>query len=233
MKKHILISVLNFILLSNLYCQTFFREGYLVKRNGEIINGLIKFSPGDNIPKVCSFKRFDIAENIIYKPTEIKGFGYKNGKRYESITIDGKAAFCEIIVTGKLKLSQKGSRYFIEKDNNGITELNNGKKVTGPDNTKYNAPADFIKFITEGKVPGLNENIDLGTDLIRIVTDYNKISGSDYQVSRRTMSKKEFNNEAMKSGDANRKIGILAGMSVNSLTLSVEKTYAYCPVPWY
>ncbi len=117
MNKTFLIFILIiFLSASDLFGQKIFREGYIVKKTGELMTGLVEYSPKRGIPSECKFKRFDIARTVIYSPDEIQAFGYRNGNRYESREFSGKVSFLEVIVTGKIILYQKGSKYYIDKD---------------------------------------------------------------------------------------------------------------------
>ena len=104
----------------------YFRDGYIVKKTGESLSGLVEYSTKKDIPSICTFKRFDIARTVVYSPDEILAFGYRNGNRYESRQVNGKVTFLETIVTGKIVLYQNGAKYYLDKDHLGLIELKNG-----------------------------------------------------------------------------------------------------------
>jgi hypothetical protein len=99
MKKTILLFfiIIFFLPGNDAYCQKIFRDGYVIKKTGESLNGLVEYSINQDIPSVCTFKRFDIARRVVYSPKEILAFGYRNGNRYESIELNNKSSgylFC-------------------------------------------------------------------------------------------------------------------------------------------
>jgi len=110
-ERIVLIAVFFTLVLNPALCQKLFREGYVIKPNGDILNGLVEIKNGKNIPSECVFKRFEIAVQVNYKPGEIKEFGYRNGNRYKSVILDDKETFVEVVVDGIITLYKKGSRY--------------------------------------------------------------------------------------------------------------------------
>ena len=109
--------------------QKIFREGYIVKKNGESLFGLVQYSANQDVPSVSVFKRFDIARIINYYPDEITAFGYRNGNRYESREINNKRSFFEVSISGEITLYHYKSKYYIEKNQSGLIELNDGPLI--------------------------------------------------------------------------------------------------------
>jgi hypothetical protein len=186
-----------------------------------VLSGLVEYSDKQAIPDVCIFKRFDIAREITYKPGDIKIFGYRNGNRFESRELDKAVVFLEVIESGKIVLLQKGSRYFIDKDHKGLTELRNGSIIynTGTGLQSYKNLKEFLVFITEGKTGALPEKFNLKYDLIPLITDYNKVSGESYNVFNRSFTEKELTRQVFVSGAARNRFGITGGVSLYSHTM--------------
>jgi hypothetical protein len=215
-------------------CQKIFREGYLVKRNGEALYGLVEYSSNQNIPSYCIFKRFDIARVVTYSPETILAFGYKNGNRYESKKLDGKSLFLEVLVKGNITLYQKGSAYFIEKDQAGLVELTNGNiKYSDNSGLSQTKPLkDFLTYITEGKAGILPEKINLKSDIIPIIRNYDKSTGQGFAEYNRTMTEKQITSKALETGVNKTRLGILSGANIYMLNLKPATAASnYVPNP--
>jgi hypothetical protein len=217
---------------SSLYCQKFYREGYIVKNNGESINGVVEYSSNQDDPSKCAFKRFDIAHLVTYTPEDIQAFGYRNGNRYESKTLNNKSLFFEVIVTGKIILYRRGSGFYIDKDKSGIVELKNGP-VSYPVNGKqseFNNLTEFLNYITEGKTGGISDKFNLKKDLIPLIIRYNKESLQSYYVFNRSISEKQLTQSALENEVNKNRIGLQAGMSIYKLNLGTpDGYYKYFP----
>ena len=220
------IKSLFFILLilsfgKDIYCQKIFRDGYIVKKTGESIKGIVEYSIDQAIPTVCTFKRFDIARKVVYSPKDILAFGYKNGNRYESREVNNKSSFYEVIVTGKIILYHKGSKYYLDKDHLGMVELKNGT-ITYFSNgakTEYKSLPEFLIFITEGKAGTISDRFNLKDEIVPLITSYDKESGKSYYAFNRSISEKQLTQEIHESGAYKNKIGIMSGVNLYMLNL--------------
>lgn len=108
----------------NTFSQNIFFQGYIVKLNGDTLNGLIQEFSND-FPKKIEFRRFDLSTQLLYKPETIKAFGIKDGASYESKKINDVQLFCKVIIKGKISIFQFKEQYFIESDSAGFISLNN------------------------------------------------------------------------------------------------------------
>jgi hypothetical protein len=230
-KLLLFISIL-FFFGRDLYSQKIFREGFVVKKNGELLNGMVEYSANQDIPVVCVFKRFDIAREISYSPEEIKVFGYRYGNRYEAKSLNSKVSFYEIIISGKITLYTKGSKYFLEKDQQGLVELKEGKISYPSSNEKkeFDNLVEFLKYTTEGKAGNISDRFNLKTQLIPLITSYNESSGASFFVYNRTFQEKALSEAALRSGSAINKYGIITGINNYGLNLNPKAKY-FVPVP--
>lgn len=234
MKKIKLLLFILIIFLSGVeaYCQKIFRDGYIVKKTGESFIGMVEYSTNQNIPSVCNFKRFDIARTVKYSPGEIQAFGYKNGNRYESKNLDNKISFFEVIVTGKIILYSKKGKYYIDKDHHGLVELKNGPvtyTISG-EKTEYKSLSEFLVYITDGKTGTISSGFSLKSDLVPLITAYNKNTGNPYTVFNRTITEKQIAQEARESGANRNRIGIVSGLNFYKLNLK-PLSNSYLPDP--
>lgn len=236
MKKSKLLSLILIIIFSelNLFGQKIFREGYIVKKSGESFIGLVKYSSNQDVPSKCYFKRFDIAREVVYSPGEIAAFGYKDGNRYESKVFDKKVSFYEVIITGKIVLYTKGSKYYIDKDHNGFVELKNGRNEYSSDNTKmeFKSLSEFLCYLTE-KSPGtIAEKFNMKSNLIPLIVAYNKESGKSYTEYNRSLSEKQLSQKVMETGSNKNIAGVITGLCISKMNIVRNPYYsAYLPNP--
>jgi len=232
LRRSLYILFLFFLTSNNVFCQKIFRDGYLIKKNGDILNGLVEYAPKQNIPSVCIFKRFDIAVAITYTPGEIREFGYVNGNRYVAKSLDNKDNFYEVMVSGNITLYRKGSKFFLEKGQSGMIELNNGLIEYSIDGEKHRFDdlPSFLKFITEGKAGNIEEKLNPKKDLVPIIAEYCKASGSPYIVYNQVFSEKMLLSESFRSGGNRNSYGVFTGMNIYSLIIKPESEF-YIPDP--
>ena len=217
MNKTFLVFILfTFLSASDLFGQKVFREGYVVKKTGEVMTGFVEYSTKRGIPSECKFKRFDIAREVTYSPDEIQAFGYSNGNRYESREFSGKVSFFEVIVTGKIILYQKGSAYYLDKDKSGLVQLRNGSvKYNSADGIKeFKKLSEFLNYITEGKTGTVPDKFNVNNEIVALITAYDKGSGQSYNVFSRTISEKQLSQEFRESDRNRNKIGIIGGINL-------------------
>jgi hypothetical protein len=94
------------LMLAGLYAkgQTGFLPGYIIKNNGDTITGLVFYGTDGKFKNKCRFKRFEILREIAYGPSELRAFGFRNGRRYESKEYKGRNFFFECRIAGYLSL---------------------------------------------------------------------------------------------------------------------------------
>lgn len=222
MKKINLILLILLLLLCSdeLFSQKIFRDGYIVKNNGEIFSGLVKYSVKQDIPAVCVFKRFDIAREVEYSSMDITAFGYKNGNRYESREVSNKKAFYEVIVSGKVTLYKKDKKYYIASDQLGFSEVKNGhiSCVVAGENKEFNSLPEFLYFITEGKTGSISGKFNINNELINLISDYNSKTGINH-IYNRSISEKQLTQASTQSGAFKNKFGLLGGISMYQLNI--------------
>lgn len=234
MRNKILHLFILVILLSSqeIYCQKIFRDGYVIKKTGESLIGLVEYSINQDIPSLCNFKRFDIAHPVVYSPDQISAFGYKNGNRYESKMIDNKSSFCEVIVTGKIILYSRKGKFYLDKEHSGLVELKNGPIAYQADGSKteFKSLSEFLDFITESKSGSVSSKFSLKNDIADLITSFNKQSGNPYNVFNRAMTEKQIAREASVSGANKNRIGLVSGLNVYMLNIK-PLSNIYMPDP--
>jgi hypothetical protein len=226
-----LVYLILFLTAGNLLSQKVFRDGYIVKKTGETLNGLVEYSVKQGAPSECRFKRFDIANEVVYSANDIKAFGYRNGNRYESKEFNSRTSFYEVLAAGKIFLYARGSEFFVEKDNSGLTSL---KKVpvsfiSGEQKNEYKTAAELLRFLTEGKTT-VPEKLDMKNDLVPLIAEYNRNAGEGSKVYNRTMSASAVEKIALASGEHRNIFGVMTGVA--GYMLNMEKLNVdYVPAP--
>jgi hypothetical protein len=223
MKKFILLLFLLVIFLSGnaVLGQKIFREGFIVKKNGESLNGLVQYAANQDVPSVCIFKRFDIARVVNYSPDEILAFGYKNGNSYESKDINNKKLFLEVFIMGEITLYHSKSKYYIEKDHAGLIELKNGTIIfkSGGESKSFTKLPEFLRYITEDKTGIISDRFNLKKGIIPLIISYNKESGKSYYVFNRSITEKQISQQVIESGTSLNKFSIITGANLYTLNV--------------
>ena len=232
--KYLVFISLIFFFGKDLYSQKIFRDGYVIKKTGETLSGLVEYSANQDIPSLCIFKRFDIAREVKYTSQEILAFGYKNGNRYESKNLDNKITFYEVIVTGEIILYRKGSGYYLDKDHHGVVELKYSS-IKYMDNGQEKVFKDlpgFLRYITDGKSGSISDKFNLKNEIIPLVTSFNKNSGKNYYVFNRSISEKQLAQKALETGVEKSQFGIISGLNIYILNLKPDPGSSnYLPNP--
>jgi hypothetical protein len=233
LKKALYLIIIIFLISNTVFSQAIFRDGYIIKNNGEVLKCLIEYKLDQGIPSSCISKRFDIAVKISYKPNEIKGFGYSNGNRYESKRLDNNYNFYEVIISGNITLYRRGSKFFLEKGQSGLVELNNGSIDYMTDGEKHNFDDlnSLLEYLTEGKAD-IKEKINIKKDLVPLITKYNKESGNPFIVYNREFSEKMVTIESLRSGTNLNRYEFFSALNIYSLKITTKLiTYFPTPVP--
>jgi hypothetical protein len=230
-RKFTLLLLLFALISGSLFSQKIFREGYIVKTTGESFSGLVGYNPNSKIPTTCIFKRFDIAYEVTYSPQQLSAFGYKNGKRYESIDYDGKKSFFETLVKGDITLYSKGSKYYLKKGDKLPFEVKDGKNSLTVEGTQkeFGSLTDLLKYLTSGSKIEIRENLVLKNDLIPVVAAYDRESGKTWNVYNRSFSEKELTLSAWRSGVNRNRFSVLGGINNYILKINPSKDNIYLP----
>jgi hypothetical protein len=215
----------------NLFGQKVFREGYIVKNSGEILNGLVEYSVNQKTPSSCVFRRFEIATKVIYSASDIKAFGYRNGNRYESLSFESQTSFFEVLAKGKINLYLKGSGYYLEIGNSGIINLSKTPVTLSLDGESNQFPQvqDFLKYITKNEV-SIPDKFSLKNDLIPVVTSFNIKNGEVSQVYNRSISSAKIDRMAHASGVNMTSLGVVGGTAGYMLRMRTSDI-KYLPAP--
>jgi len=125
--KHINFLILFILSFGTLSAQNEFRQGYIIKSEGDTLFGVINYRGYIRMGKVCIFKQNNNSKKIIFYPTDILAYRFTDGKYFVSKSVNGKNIFLEYLINGKLSMyhyrDSKTDHFFFEKDGIPLTEL--------------------------------------------------------------------------------------------------------------
>lgn len=131
----LLISVLFLLISLCSYGQGDWQSGFIIQHSNDTLFGLIDNRDSKDNSMQCFFKKEVHSEVKVFRPNDIKGFRFADGKFYLSKRVAEKGQknsyFLEFMVSGKLSLyhmKDDKSRYFLEKDT-AIYELMNTETI--------------------------------------------------------------------------------------------------------
>ncbi|HEX2968321.1 MAG TPA: hypothetical protein VHO46_04385 [Bacteroidales bacterium] len=193
---------------------------------------MIGYSPDKKTIVKCVFKRFDIATEFVYTADDIKAFGYKDGKRFESIETEGKKSFYEVLVYGDLTLYRKQSRYLLKNINQSFINLNDNTITWNDSKTeiKFDGPEELISYLKGDTIGYRKGRQGFKKEILPAVIAYNSRNGKKYSVPNRHYSESNIVNQAWRSGSNINRFGIITGLNIYSLKLKTEKN-VFIPVP--
>jgi hypothetical protein len=220
-KKFFLLQLLFVLSTSHAISQKIFRDGFIVKNSGEYFEGVVAYNPGNKVPSKCVFKRFEIAIEINYGPGDISGFGFTNGKRYESINNNGRKEFFETVITGDLNLYSKGADVFLGKPGRKPVSVTKGPIEWEDENGSrtFSSSTELMSYLAEGTKAEISRNPDLKKDLRQIIIARSLVSGKSVTEYKQQVTEKELTKTAWHSGANSRKLSIVAGVNMYSLNL--------------
>jgi hypothetical protein len=89
--------------------QSDYRQGYIIKNNGDSLSGLVRYYPDKKSATQCDFKQTMKNKATTFLPTDLKSYGFIYDKSYESVnlktdTIKQRQVFVKVLVKGPLAL---------------------------------------------------------------------------------------------------------------------------------
>ena len=178
---------------------TDFKPGYIISLKGDTLQGMIDYRNDLKMSKTCRFIPKNATSEVVYKPNEIKGFRFENGKFFVSRdlkAVDNQPVtlFLEYLIHGKVDVyyykDVKGNHYLIEKEGRELTELPPSEEKIKTDSTGvayFDKSNKFIGILLlyMSDIPSMNKEISETTEpshesLIKLAKDYHKASCGDY-----------------------------------------------------
>lgn len=164
-----------------------FRDGFIITLDKDSVYGLIRYRDNFKSGTICSFKTSESSSVTDYKPGEILGYRFTNGKYFvgKEIRLGGETQlfFLEFLVNGIVDIyfytDAVGSYYFIDDGKGELRELTTEKRTTSRDGKMYEYTVkSYVGVLknTFSESPSISkkaENASLShKSLIRIAKDY-------------------------------------------------------------
>ena len=225
-KSRILIFIAAFLTLHiNLYSQSVWADGFIIKSDGTLITGLVQTPKQNAIPEACVFKRFDIAESFGYTPDMIKAFGLYNVAYFESQTYDNQTKFYKVLIKGRVTLLADNKSLYVSIGGTGLIRLtsNSTEPVIQGEKRHYENHAALLKDLLKDD-PGTNvpENLKLNeTEIISIINKYN-LNRDDSSLNYVFAPDKNLYADVENSGGFRTRWGVMTGSTFSLYTIDNE-----------
>lgn len=130
--KHVYMLLFAVALTLSAAAQTNYKPGYIQKADGSVQQGLLDYRSETRLGQKLTFKLNEGAQEIVYKPGQLQGYGFEGSKRYETHTVTGADSvqqlyFLEVLVKGSADLffakQDDTERFFIRKGEQPLMEL--------------------------------------------------------------------------------------------------------------
>ena len=232
-RRFLVFNIFLFFSILTISAQTIFREGYIVKNNGDTLHGLVLYQGKKKQPGKCTFKRFDIAKTIKYNAPDIKSFGYKSGNSYVVKKIGQKQEFIECLVKGKINVYLDKNEFFIEKSEYILTPLSKGIITTEKNGNKMKFK-DFKQFLADltNDKPGFEIPIELNLqeqEIVDLISKYNQSQNEKYFVYNRQPFFDIFDDASLITSANMTSFGVKAGYASAKYHLKRGDVDKYIP----
>lgn len=119
--KKFLLTVFTLIVFFNVsvYAQDNFRNGYIITKKNDTIQGQLEYRSNMLNYRSCIFKKNNKTEEFL--PAQIKGYGFINDKFYTSGIVNG--SFSEVLVKGTINLYKCKNLFYVSKNNGKVLKL--------------------------------------------------------------------------------------------------------------
>ncbi len=218
MKRYLLTIILAAILCGTASAQAEYTSGYIIKNDGSVTSGQVKYIAKDYSAKECSFRLLDISPVFVFQAGEIEAFGFTPGMRYKTVSAKGRKIFMACLTDGDLDLLYDGSRMYLHGMGLDMVPLGNdaGNFMADGKTVEFKGFRDLIENLPDPEnkytVP---DDISLKPEkMAEVISAYNKSRGFNATVF--TMKKPEGVYEEMRNfGAFMANYGILAGVNAS------------------
>ena len=170
------------------YSQSNFKNGYIIKNNGDTLYGLINDVGSNYMCKNCKFKKSknDIEQN--FSPKDLNSFRINNGRYFITNKLNDNLVFIEKVISGKLNIyyfeDLKNNKYFLSKEVGKLEEIPYKEGIIEENGKNYfqktNKHIGILKYHTQDapELGNMIEKIDKPThkNLIALSKEYQKIT---------------------------------------------------------
>lgn len=211
MKQFLPLAIL-FCLVSNFTkAQTNFQPGYVVTLSGDTLRGEVDARRAERSARIARFRASETAAAEEYKPLQIKGYGFVNGRvyqtetvmlldslpsvrSYEEVVLSRRPSFLEVIVQGAGNLlylrDERGKdHYYVRVQNKPTEELIQSFQTQALKSGTYRRPTnEFRKTLAVATQqclavqPAISNLKYDQQSLIKLLSSYNQCVGSKSEI---------------------------------------------------
>ncbi|WP_247235526.1 outer membrane beta-barrel protein [Telluribacter sp. SYSU D00476] len=99
-----------------LLAQREYQPGYIVKPSADTLRGLVRYTENHQQALSCCFRPDKVQQVVCYQPNELAGYGFDNGRMYESIMFEGEPIFMQVLASGNATLLKHNQQYYVQKN---------------------------------------------------------------------------------------------------------------------
>jgi len=187
------------IYVNTAFSQEEYRPGFIISNEGDTIRGILKFATDINHQNAVTYRKDLSGEDQTFLPHQLMGFGYSNGRSFETIQSSGDSThyFAKRLVDGKIALlmkyvgkSSESSFHLYRQDTSLRVDIQpvqkkqiekEGRNYTLNDN-KY---IGLLAIITESSVNDINlrKVNNSQRSLTKFIANYNSRYDNSYSTS--------------------------------------------------
>lgn len=113
------------IIAFQLFAQTDFRPGYIVKGINDTVYGEIDYRGDQYLCESCRFRKQD--NSVFYSPSDIQAYRFSGSRYFVSREVQNKQVFIECLFKGLISIyylrDDIGDHLYLEKADSGLTEI--------------------------------------------------------------------------------------------------------------
>lgn len=204
------------------FAQSDLKKGFVITSSTDTLFGLINYKEGLKSYKSVTFKKSNGGSPITYTANEIRGYGFIDGKYFESKKIteekeSPQVVFVEVKVNGGVSLYKFDYSFFVAKTGDTLRRLNNEiglKQVDGKlvewNGNQHVVILNWLLFDCAELRERVQKTRLVERELTSLIEDYNKCTG-------KTVVTYNANKPWIKIG-----VAMTAGLQISQLEFSTS-----------
>lgn len=191
--KKLLVLCAFLLTVGNGWAQSEYRDGFVIKHNGDTIHGKVDFRGDKYLAQYCSFEDSKGIKTDFY-PSDILGYRFNDGKYFVSKKINRKFYFLEFLVDGVVDIfylrdEYVHDRYFIQsEEDEELREIPYNEEEKYIDGKLYNVKSTrhvgFLKYYMPSDKKFAGRIDQVGTvnhkSMMTLAKDYHEAVCDDY-----------------------------------------------------
>lgn len=163
-----------------------YRRGYIIKENGDSVNGFIVYRAGKKNSAYCVFKVTRKSKPVKYTANDLSAYGFLGDKQYLSMSLPNRSTegkvFGQVLVNGAISLYRFNKLFLVKKDSLILLESPKNKQIETSiglrtrQDRRYNGMLNYL--LSECEITA-----DLTSyterDLTNLINNYNRCKGQE------------------------------------------------------